>query len=234
MALLANGWQAVAPGIEYQDLGTKLLNPWSHIYVFRVDPKQNQLESILATELSRPHASIEEFSNYSKPLIALNGGFFDRRFHPLGLRLSNHKQMNPLKRISWWGVFYIERSEAYISSYKAFKKNKAISFALQSGPRLIINKKIPSLKPGVAERSALGITEDNQVIILVTDNTPMSTTDLAQLMRSEPLNCVNALNLDGGNSSQLKVTLNNLELNVHGFSQVSDAIIVKPITSDAL
>ncbi len=54
----------------------------------------------------------------------------------------------------------------------------------------------------------------------------MSTTELAQLMKAEPLNCDNALNLDGGSSSQLHAHLNSFQLDVHGFSNVSDAVIV--------
>ncbi|WP_133129545.1 phosphodiester glycosidase family protein [Legionella yabuuchiae] len=224
----ADDWREVAPGIEYRDLGERLLNPWAHIHVFRIDPKQNELDLVLASELSFQHASVDEFSEYSHALITLNGGFFDRKFHPLGLRVSGHGQQNPLKRISWWGIFYIKDGKPYIATHRQFPPIKTVDFALQSGPRLIIDGKIPSLKPGVAERSALGITADDKVIVLVTDNTPMSTTTLAQVMKSDPLNCVNALNLDGGSSSQLKANIDSFAVDVHGFSRVSDAIVIKP------
>lgn len=218
----------MAPGIEYQDLGASLLNPWSHIHVFRIDPEKNQLDVVLASEFSRPHASVDEFSQYSNALITLNGGFFDRRFHPLGLRVSNNKQQSPLKYISWWGIFYIKDGKPHITTHRQYPPENKVDFALQSGPRLLINGRIPSLKKGVAERSALGITKDDKVIILVTDNTPMSTTTLAEVMKASPLNCVNALNLDGGSSSQLKASMDSFEVGVHGFSRVSDAIVVRP------
>ena len=224
----ASDWRTVAKGIEYQDLGSNLMNPWSHIYVFRIDPKKNKLDIVLASELSREHASVDEFSQYSKALITLNGGFFDRQFHPLGLRVSNQKQYNPLKRISWWGVFYMKNGKPHIGTHRSYPRSNAVDFALQSGPRLIIDGNIPSLKPGVAERSAIGITKKGNVVILVTDNTPMTTTTLANLMKPPPLACIDALNLDGGSSSQLKANMKNLELSVHGFSRVSDAILVKP------
>ena len=224
----ADQWRSISPGIQYQDLGTSLLNPWSHIHVFKINPEKNKLNLVLASQLSRPHASVDEFSQFSKALITLNGGFFDREFRPLGLRVSHNKQINPLKRISWWGIFYIKNDKPYITTHRRYRKSPSIDFALQSGPRLIIDGKIPSLKPGVAERSALGITSDNQIIILVTDNTPMTTTQLAKIMKSKPLDCNNALNLDGGSSTQLKANTQKLELSVHGFSRVSDAIVVSP------
>jgi uncharacterized protein YigE (DUF2233 family) len=182
----------------------------------------------MAKALSQPHASIDEFAHFSKALISINGGFFDRKYQPLGLRISNQKQQSPLKRISWWGIFYIKDQRPYLTRLSQYDTNQKVSFAVQSGPRLIINNRIPSLKNGMAERSALGITPDEHVIILVTENNPLTTTTLAHLMQSSPINCTNALNLDGGSSSQLFAKMGYFSINVHGFSNISDAIIVKP------
>lgn len=231
LASYAKNWQTIAAGIDYLDLGGNFLTPWSHIHVFRVNLKKNQFDLILADKLSRQHASVHEFAKHSQSLIALNGGFFDKKFRPLGLRISNHQQKNPLKRISWWGIFYIQNQTPFLTNVRHFKRNRAISFALQSGPRLIINGRIPSLKPGVAERSALGITDNNQVIVLVTEYAPMSTTDLAKIMKSTPLNCKEALNLDGGSSSQLHANIDSFQVNVDNFSHISDAIIIQPNNS---
>ena len=224
----ADTWRELAPGVEYTDLGTTLLAPWAHVHVFRIDLKNNQLDMVMANDLSQPHASADEFAHYSKALITVNGGFFDHNYRPLGLRISNHNQHNRLKRISWWGIFYIKNQKAHISSLHQFKTSQHIDFALQSGPRLLIDGHIPSLKAGRAERSALGIASDGRIILLVTDNAPMTTTTLAELMLFSPLHCKEALNLDGGSSSQLYARINSFNINVHGFSNVSDAIIVKP------
>lgn len=226
-ASFAQSWQTLAPGIEYQDLSASLLTPWSHIYVFRVDLQKNQLDVVMAKNLSKPYASANEFAEHSQALLTINGGFFDHKHRPLGLRISQYHQTNPLKKISWWGIFYTKNQKAYLKSLKQFHPSHQIDFALQSGPRLLINGQIPSLKPGVAERSALGITKDGKVILLVTDSAPMDTTALAQLMKAEPLNCINALNLDGGNSTQLSANIDTFHLSVHGLSKVSDAIVVK-------
>ncbi|WP_133126900.1 phosphodiester glycosidase family protein [Legionella nagasakiensis] len=225
---IADNWRELAPGIQYRDLSSSLLNPWAHIHVFRINLQKNQFDLVMANHLSRKHASTEEFAQHSNALIAINGGFFDKNYHSLGLRISNHQLHNPIKHISWWGVFYIKGQKPYLSAPRQFKNNHYVSFALQSGPRLLINGKIPSLKPGLAERTALGINSNDEVIILVTDNTPMTTKTLAEIMKSSPLNCKEALNLDGGSSSQLTANIGSFQLNVHGFSNISDAIIVKP------
>lgn len=223
----ANQWRELAPGIEYRDLNANLLIPWSHIHTFRIDLKKNKLDLITASDLSLHNASIDAFAHHSNALIAINGGFFDHNFHPLGLRISSQRKHSPLKRISWWGVFSIKNQKPHISSVRQYSGDYDIDFAVQSGPRLLVNGKIPPLKTGYAERTALGITPDGQVIILVTNNSPMTTTALAQLLKSSPLNCVDALNLDGGSSSQLSAHMGLFQINVHGFSNVSDAIVVK-------
>ncbi|WP_235659328.1 phosphodiester glycosidase family protein [Legionella maceachernii] len=223
----AEDWRTLAPGIEYQDLDGNFLTPWSHIHAFRIDLKENELSLISAKELSREHASVDEYAQHSNALLAINGGFFDNNYKPLGLRIYDKRQHSPAKNISWWGIFYIKNQKAYLTNISQYRPSSQIDFAIQSGPRLLINNRIPPLKPGRAERSALCITHDGRVILLVTDNLPLSTTELAQIMKAQPLNCENALNLDGGSSSQLHAKVGSFQLEVHGFSNVSDAVIVR-------
>ena len=225
----AGNWQELSSGIEYQDLAGGILAPWSHLYAFRIDLEKNKLELVSANSLALKNASADQFGEHSQALLSINGGFFDHQFNPLGLRINNKKLENPIKRISWWGIFYIKNNKAHISSLNRFKQDDDIEFAMQSGPRLLIKRKIPSLKPGDADRSALGITADGKVIILVSTNATMSTNKLAHLLKKSPLSCTDAINLDGGSSSQLYAHIGSFLLNVHSFSNVSDAIIVKKI-----
>ncbi|MGC1181395.1 phosphodiester glycosidase family protein [Legionella sp.] len=223
----AGKWQELSSGIDYQDLAGGILTPWSHIYAFRIDLTKNKLAIVSAKSLALKNASADQFGEHSQALLSVNGGFFDHNFSPLGLRINNKKLENPLKRISWWGIFYVKNNKASISSLNHFHYDHDIDFAMQSGPRLLIKKKIPSLKTGDADRSALGITADGKVIILVSTNAAMSTSKLARLLKAPPLSCTDAINLDGGSSSQLYAHMGSFLLNVHSFSHVSDAIIVK-------
>lgn len=227
--LTAHDWQNVAPGVDYLDLKNQAPTPWSHIHVFRIDLNHNQLGIVMANELSQQHASVSEFAKHDNAIIAINAGFFDKDYRPLGLRISHQHEFSPMKHISWWGIFYIKNQKPHVVSLHQYKHALNTDFAVQSGPRLLIHGQIiPSLKPGLAERSSLGITANGQVIILVTNNAPMTTTTLANLMRAPPLLCNDALNLDGGSSSQLYANMGRFKRYVPGFSQVSDAIIVKP------
>lgn len=220
-------WQSLGKGIAYLDLNASLLKPWSHIHVFRIDPEQYQFQLLSAKSKAKRNTSVHEAAYKENALLAINGGFFDNDYRPLGLRISQYRQINPLKRISWWGIFYIQNNRPSIKSVKYFKPSRQINFAIQSGPRLIIDNQIPSLKPGIAERSALGITKDNQIIVLATENHALSTSELAEIMKEAPLSCTDALNLDGGKSTQLYANIENLKLSVRGYSYVSDVVLVK-------
>ncbi len=223
----AQAWRAMVTGVEYLDLPYHSLSQWSHIHAFRFDLKTVTLSMLMAKDLSQPSATAKTFRKYGEALIAINGGFFNPHNSPLGLRMNEQEILNPLRRISWWGVFFIKHQTAFIQSPNDFQIKKNIEFAVQSGPRLLVNGHVPSLLPGYANRSALGIDQDGKVIMVVTENLPISTSHLAHILKSSPLNCIDALNLDGGSSSQINAKIEQFNLDVPGFSLVTDAVLVK-------
>ena len=225
-------WQTVAPGIRYAELTVTASIFTGKIHAFEIDLQKNQLRFAFAKQLNLPTASIEQFVTANKALLGINGGFFTNAADLLGLRLQDGLILNPLKSISWWGVFYISNNQPHIVAGKNFSYNKSITFAIQSGPRLIINSQIVDLKPSIDERSAIGITKTGKVILVATDNAPITTEQLAELMLASPaqggLGCTDALNLDGGSSTQMYAQLNNFRLDDPSYKPVADAIIVIP------
>ena len=227
-------WHQAAPGLFYVELHPKSRYPLGKIHAFKIDLLRYQLTATLAREFKQPLATARYFTKKNPSLITTNGGFFTPSLQPLGLRINNKEVKNPLKTISWWGVFYTQGNHAFIVSSRAYKPNPSVDFAVQGGPRLIINNRIPRLKPGRDERTAIGITHDGDIILLVTDNLPLTTKELAQIMRRKTyrggLNCVNALNLDGGGSTQMYAHIHNLIVHVVGLTGVTDAVqVVKRI-----
>ena len=217
-------WRSLAPGIEYTQINAITFSRWSHVHVFRINPQQNRLDLIMATDLGKNQASIKDFAENSHALIAVNGGFFDQQGKPLGLRIVNSRQRHPLKPISWWGVFYIKNQHPHIVAGTNSVPNN-VEFAVQAGPRLIINSKIPRLKPGYAERTALGLDAAGNILLVVTENTPMTTTELAERMHARPIQCTQALTLDGGSSTQLYADLHEFNLFEPGFANISDSLV---------
>ncbi len=225
---MASDWQTLAPGFEYNKTNQNNIIPWCTMHAFRIDLTRYHFDIVTAKKLHQKAITVGDVMHKTPALLAINAGFFDKNHQALGLRVAHSQLLTPLKNISWWGVFAVKNNRASIFGVHHYPQKYQPEFALQSGPRLIIHQKIPKLKSGFAERSALCITNEGKAIIIVTENAAMSTTVLASILRSPPFDCVDAINLDGGSSSQLFARINGFEYHVPGFSQISDALVVLP------
>ena len=99
---------------------------------------------------------------------------------------------------------------------------------VQGLPRLLVGGKVQQLKPQVAERTAV-CAEGNVVVLVVSTKT--EATIFARFLADPPdkggLGCWDALNLDGGPSTQLVVTLPALALSLPGGGG-PNALVVAP------
>jgi len=219
-------WKPLEPGIEYQDLAPKLLQDWSHLHAFKIDPKRHTLKFIQQAETEKTFPTIVQYANRHSGNLTFNGGFFDDKLHPLGLRISNYQTLNLLKPISWWGIFYLRKQQAKIQAAKSFHPQKDIEFAVQSGPRLLISGKSPRLHPGFAERTALCILPNHEIVVVISQYFPLSLQQLADILKASPLGCQDALNLDGGSSTQFLANFSGFHRHMPGLASVADAIAV--------
>lgn len=225
-------WQELAPGLEYTAIPLSSPGNRGKLHAFKVDPNIYRFDVVMARDHQRAAGSVRSLANASHAWIAVNGGFFTPQLKPLGLRMDQGVIRSALKKISWWGIFYVQGNQAKIVPQWQFKLTRQIDFAVQAGPRLLINRQIPKLKDGLAERTALGITDQGEVVVVVTEKTLISTEDLAKILRKSNseggLSCRNALNLDGGSSSQLFAKFKRFYLNVPNFSPVTDIVTIRP------
>lgn len=221
-------WKSVAPGLQYATLNTKEISPWGTLHAFKIDPTFYQLRLAFAKDYNKQTSSARELAKYMNAVIAVNGGFFTPEKHPIGLRIQQGKIRQGIQKTSWWGVFYRVGEKYQIAALRNFRYRKAINFAVQGGPRLIIDGDIPRLKAGIDDRTAIGITRDQKIILVATESAPLSTQVLAQIMRrpeaEDGLYCLNAINLDGGNSTQMYAQVGPVNVSFSGFSAITDAI----------
>jgi len=223
-------WSSLEPGINYRQVHIGRGDSEGRIHFFRLDHKRWQLRLIQARQFDRETATIKFLAQEGHARLAINGGFFGADFKPLGLRISAGKQLNPIKRISWWGVFAIVLNKPQLFSFKDYAPAAKPEFAIQSGPRLVVAGSIPStLKEGLDERAGIGATADGDFIIAITERAWITTTEFAQWMRSsEGGGCINALNLDGGHSAQLYYEGTKGQMSFENSSMIVDAIGVYP------
>ena len=221
-------WRELSKELEY----TKLRISPGSIHAFRIDPAKYKFEIITAKDLGKKSSTVKKMAEKKKAILAINGGFFSPEYDSLGLLINDGKEINPLKKTSWWSVFYIKNEKAKIIHTNSFKKSAGISMAIQAGPRLVVNGSIPKLKLSLAERSAICVGKKKDVIIVVTENLLISTLELAEYMRKSEkdggLGCVTALNLDGGSSTQLYADIESFKLSIPGMKPVANAIAVYP------
>ncbi len=225
-------WRTLAPGLEYVALQLGSDQP-STVHAFRIDPARYRFDIALAKDYGLAAASVRELGERAHAIVAINGGFFSPENLSLGLRVQNGRVRTPLKGTSWWGVFSIANHRAQIFAQRDYRPNPATTMAVQAGPRLVVGGAVPTLKGGLAERSGLGITRTGQIIIAATEYAPLTTTAFAELFRKADrdggFGCPDALNLDGGRSTQIYARLGQFRINVPNLSLVTDAVVVKSL-----
>lgn len=230
-------WRQLSPGLWYTQLVTPTLTSTGILHAFRVDLNYFRFSLALAKEYEGQFSSAQNLTMATKGVLGINGGFFSPDMTSLGLRISDGELLSRFKHSPWWGVFLIQNNHAKIFSASQYHPENDIDFAVQSGPRLLVDGEIPKLRPGVANRSALGIRRNGQVVVVATQSLYLSTMELAEIMqKSEPENglaCWQAINLDGGSSTQLYARLNGFVLSVPSFMPVADVVVVVPRAASA-
>ena len=160
----------------------------------------------------------------------INGGFFTPEHRSIGLIVNDGKQKSPLHRTSWWSVFQIRDGAPSIVKPSAYRGSSGVEMALQCGPRLTVDGSIPKLKEGVSKRSAIGITRDGKVLMMITEGYGLSMKELARRMKGSPfeggLGCPNSMALDGGSSSQLYAKIGKFQRSIGGLTKVTNGIAV--------
>ena len=210
-------WSVIAPGVEMRTLRVPGENSGS-VVALRMAPERVRVATGAMLDA-------EGWRARGGALAAVNGGFFDAEGKSLGLRIANEKLVSRLHGKSW-GVFYVRRGRAAIVPTSDFALKRGIREAVQCGPRLVEEGRALRLKNQWARRTGIGVTPSGKVVIAVADG-EVSLPHWAALWASPSgLNCPNALNLDGGSSTQLALRTKNRRLLLQGGRTVPDAVLV--------
>lgn len=226
-------WHTLTKGLNYKnvDCGHYSQSTNQSIHIFKINLEQNTLKLAFAKDGLLPASTVQWLAQDHHAILAVNGGFFTPFWTLLGLRIQDSKVRNPLRKITWWPIFYLKNNQPFIVSEKDYQPSSAITLAIQSGPRLINHGKIISLKPGKDERTAIGINQKGEIILLATEHYPVETIDLAHFLHNN-LDCVDAMNFDGGSSTQLYANIPQakqpFQLHVSSFALITDIFYVLP------
>jgi hypothetical protein len=221
-------FQAVASGIEHAIF--KVQSGDAELFLahaFKIDLDVAELRLVPAGGPSSRRA-VEEIVAPYPAVIAINASFFDKEGRAMGLAVDEGRLIAGSKRQSW-GALVVDGKKARIMLGGDIQDHLAHRLIVQGIPRLVVGGKVPQLKPQVAERTA--VCADGNVVVLIV-STKAEATAFARFLADPPdkggLGCVDALNLDGGPSTQLVVKLPALALSLAGGWGVPNALIVAP------
>lgn len=137
----------------------------------------------------------------------MNAGMYTEAQTPLGLLIYDGKMLHRLNRDTGYGNFYLrpngvffitKTGKAGVCRTQDFAAKKAVRWATQSGPMLLIDGRIhPAFKDGsmnVNIRNGVGILPSGHVLLGIAP-IPVSLWDFAQFFKRR--GCENALYLDG-------------------------------------
>jgi uncharacterized protein YigE (DUF2233 family) len=146
----------------------------------------------------------------------------------MGLAVDGGRLIAGGKRQSW-GALVIADKKARIVLGAEVNDPPAHRLVVQGIPRLVVGGEVQQLKPQLAERTA--VCAEGSVVVLVV-STKAETTAFARFLADPPdkggLGCGDALNLDGGPSTQLVVKLPALALSLPRGWAVPNALVVIP------
>lgn len=206
---LDDEWQTLTPDLELMrfDVSSYLFFS-SSVVLLRSNLKSFQLGVIRAEEYGQRRDSVKSLVKRARAVAGINANFFDDRGNPLGLVISrgitHHKLHKGGRTLS--GVFAVTSGGVLIANRSAFDARPALE-AVQAGPRLIEHgKAIPGLIDTSPHSRRAGVCIDaSRRVVLYTVTSSLygiSLDRLIELLRSDPIRCVEALNLDGGGSAQ--------------------------------
>ncbi|MES1205805.1 MAG: phosphodiester glycosidase family protein [Pseudomonadota bacterium] len=194
------------------------------IFLIQFDLEEFRAEVVVGDGTPPSPSTASAWRQRSKAVAVVNGGFFDERIAPLGLRIAGGKTRVALRPRVDWGVLVVADKRARIVHSREFRPDPTVSAAIQVGPRLIVDGVPVRLKPQSARRTAVGLDREGRVLTLVLSDRPIQAAALAS--RLAELGIFSALMLDGGPSTQLSLDLGNAHIDFPGVYPVPDLLAI--------
>ena len=199
---LRNSWTSTTDGLEIavRSAGSAV------VVLVRVDPARAALRVVRASDGASMTAA--DAARLVGAAAAINGGFFDAHGKPIGWLTCDGREIIPPGRAGW-GAFVVRDGRAAMVGPRP-STTTGVSQAVQAGPRLVVaGKPNPRLKVQSARRSFIGLDAQGRVILGTTGPSVVDAREFAAFLAKPEADggagLVEALNLDGGSSSQLHV-----------------------------
>jgi exopolysaccharide biosynthesis protein len=178
--------------------------------------------------------SLADVMKHEKCLAGVNGGYFDEKFAPIGLRIANGQMIAPLQRarlIS--GVLVASSRGVQIVRSREFSRRPTVTAAIQCGPFLVDRgQPIGGLNDShLARRTFAATTTGDRALVGICSGVSLAEFSkvLATTSFAEDLRIERALNLDGGSSTGFWFARENgTVFSIHEQKSVRDFVGIVP------
>jgi hypothetical protein len=195
-------WKSLQAGFEVSELpvisqGKEV----DRILLTRLDPAQFRFEVLTA---SAGNKDLGDWMASHKPLLAINGSYFDRYGLAVTPLKSKGVQMGPSPYNATHGIFTVTGSDVAIHDLTGQDWSPLLSNAsdaMVSYPLLLAadgSTRVKSDRRWLAARSFVAIDKSGRVILGTSKDAFFSLERLGVFLRDAPLDLKIALNLDGG------------------------------------
>jgi uncharacterized protein YigE (DUF2233 family) len=203
-------WQSVKSDLDAAETSISFgMLSSARLYLYRSQLRAYTVEVIRAQRFGLRKASVQELCKLAKASVCINASFFDEQSRPLGLIIEKGALIQKVQRGGslLTGIFQLSRDDVSIISRDQFQQTKIFE-AIQAGPRLLSQgTPVAGLKEEdvSGRRSGVCIDQKKRVIFYAV-SAPLfgiSIREVQQRLLQPDIGCVDALNLDGGSSTQL-------------------------------
>jgi exopolysaccharide biosynthesis protein len=187
------------------------------ILFIRTSQSHYRVAALPAQDYGQRKSDVRSLAKASRALLAINANFFDQNGDPLGLVVSRgivqrklHRGGNVLS-----GVFQVTPHGPMIVNREYYGLEPALE-AIQAGPRLIAAARpVAGLKDssGPTQRAGICIDQAQRLIFYITlpGIWGLSMQEMTEILALPEINCLDALNLDGGQSAQFYLSKDILD-----------------------
>lgn len=202
------------------------------MHIVRWQPQRAEIRYLPASRWSIPACRARQFLDRSGALAVFNGGYFDPQNRPLGL-LYAKKWIQPqvASGSAFGGMFTLIDDKPALypifqisdARYDGLRHADGLKLLIQCGPRLLSQGNVvPGLERDTfTRRTAIGCDESDRVWLLATSLTYAPSFQEFQKYLGAELHLRDAMNLDGGSSTQCAV---GRDVDNPGFSPVPFAL----------
>lgn len=193
-------WLQLQPGVERRVYRSNAAETPYEFIVYRLNTKLFQVN----LQHNQTPKRLQDWHNENQAILSLNGAYFTEDMTPTGLFIDDGKTINDAAYdIDRSGTMVIEKGLPRFA--KSLPSPKPGLDAFQSFPLLINNglATIDTDSEKAARRTALGFDDQERLLIIIVDKTPLSLYTFANILAANEMNVQQALNLDGGPSSGL-------------------------------